>query len=317
MKKAIIVGCNGQDGRLLYENLSQKNYRIIGIDKPPSQTNSDETGIALDISDYNAVSNLIRKHLPDEIYFLAAFHHSSENLFREENNALFRESFLINVFALVNFLEAMRMFAQDGRLFYAASSHVFGNTSSKLQTEATPFNPVGIYGITKAAGVHACRFYRNQHRLFVSTGILYNHESQYRQPMFVTTKIIDGAINIKNGLQNKLLLGNLSAEVDWGYAPDYVEAFRRILASSAPDDFIIATGEKHTVREFVEITFGYLGLDWTKYVEEDAKIISKGGATLVGNPQKLMHKTGWKPSTDLRGMIKLLLQSRGISLTGQ
>jgi GDPmannose 4,6-dehydratase len=317
MKKAIIVGCNGQDGRLLYENLSEKNYRIIGIDKFLSQPNSGETCITLDISNYQAVSSLIKTHLPDEIYYLAAFHHSSEDLFREENNELFRQSFQINVFALVNFLEAMRMFAQSGRLFYAASSHVFGNTSSKLQTEETPFNPVGIYGITKAAGIHACRFYRNQHQLFVSTGILYNHESQYRQPMFVTTKIVDAAINIINGVQNKLLLGNLSAEVDWGYAPDYVEAFRRILASAVPDDFIIATGEKHTVRDFVEITFGYLGLDWTKYVEENPKIISKDSLTLVGNPRKLMQITGWKPSVDLQGMIKLLLQSRGISLSGQ
>ena len=139
--------------------------------------------------------------------------------------------------------------------------------------------------------------------------------SQYRQPMFVTTKIIDGAINIKNGLQNKLLLGNLDAEVDWGYAPDYVEAFRRILASTKPDDFIVATGEKHTVRDFVEIAFGYLGLDWKKYVEEDTKIITKDNTTLVGNPQKLRQATGWKPSVDLRGMIKLILQSKGMSLS--
>jgi GDPmannose 4,6-dehydratase len=235
----------------------------------------------------------------------------------EENTELFRESFRVHVFALINFLEAMRIFAQEGRLFYAASSHVFGNTPIKLQTEETPFNPAGIYGITKAAGIYACRFYRNQYQLFASAGILYNHESQYRQSTFVTTKIIEGAINIKKGRQNNLLLGNLDAEVDWGYAPDYVDAFQRILASPEPDDFIIATGEKHTVRDFVEITFGYLGLDWKKYVEEDAKIIFKSGATLVGNPQKLTQITGWKPSVDLRGMIKLLLQSRGISLTAK
>ena len=316
MKKAVIVGCNGQDGRLLYENLPRMGYQLIGIDLPSSQTHSDESCLFLDIDDSNAVSDLIRTFLPDEIYYLAAFHHSSEDLSSRINNELFRKSFQAHVLSLVNFLEAMRIFAQGARLFYAASSHVFGNASIAPQNEQTPFNPIGVYGITKAAGIHVCRFYRNQHRLFVSTGILYNHESQYRKPMFVTKKIIDGAINIKNGLQNKLSLGNLNAEVDWGYAPDYVEAFRRILDSSMPDDFIIATGEKHTVRDFVEITFGYLGLDWTKYVEEDKKIISKSDAILVGDPQKLMQITGWKPSVDLREMIKLLLQSEGVSVHG-
>ncbi|HPH55013.1 MAG TPA: GDP-mannose 4,6-dehydratase [Smithella sp.] len=316
MKKAIIVGSNGQDGRLLCENLSRCNYHIIGIDQSLYQSHAGETCMTLDINDYQAVADLIRTHMPDEVYYLAAFHHSSENLPLQENNKIFSQSFQVHVFALVNFLEAMKIFSKDARLFYAASSHVFGNASIEPQNEQTPFNPIGIYGITKAAGIYACRFYRNQHRLFVSTGILYNHESQYRQPLFVTTKIINGAIDIKNGFQNKLSLGNLDAEVDWGYAPDYVEAFRRILGASMPDDFIVATGKKHTVRDFVEITFSYLGLDWTKYVEEDAKIISKSGAILIGNPEKLVRITGWKPSVDLRGMIKLLLQSRG-TIPGQ
>ena len=130
----------------------------------------------------------------------------------------------------------------------------------------------------------------------------------------MTKKIIEGAINIKKGLQEKLVLGNMSSEVDWGYAPDYVEAFQKIVGLAAPDDFVIATGKKHRVQDFVEITFEYLGLDWTKYVEEDKGIISKSGITLVGDPQKLMQMTAWKPSVDLRGMIKLLLQSEGVSL---
>ena len=176
MKKAIIIGCNGQDGRLLYENLSQQNYRIIGIDKTPLQTTSGETCITLDISNYKTVADLIREYLPDEIYYLAAYHHSAENYFLGENSELFNESFKVHVLALVNFLEAVRISAHEARLFYAASSHVFGNTCAELQTEETPFNPTGIYGITKAAGIYTCRFYRNQYHLFVSAGILYNHE---------------------------------------------------------------------------------------------------------------------------------------------
>jgi len=314
MKKAIIVGSNGQDGRLLCENLSRHNYQLIGIDQSSYQSHAGETCLTLDIGDPQAVAGLIRTYRPDDIYYLAAFHHSSENLPRHENNRIFAQSFHIHVLALVNFLEAMRLHAPDGRLFYAASSLIFGNPAGEMQTEETPYNPCGIYGITKTAGIHACRFYRDQYRLFASAGILYNHESHYRQSIFVTAKIIDGAINIKKGCQKQLLLGSLDAEVDWGYAPDYVEAFRRILAAQSPDDFIIATGQKHSVRDFVAITFGFLGLDWTKYVVEDPVIISRAGPTLVGNPRKLMEATGWKPSVDFPGMIRLILHNKGIAL---
>jgi GDPmannose 4,6-dehydratase len=314
MKKALIIGSNGQDGRLLYENLSQKGYRVTGIARLSSQHPAHDWQMPLDISDSHAVFDLIQKIVPDEIYYLAAFHHSSEDMPTQDDGELFNKSFQIHVLSLVNFLEGMRMYAKDSRLFYAASSHVFGNARIEPQDEQTPFNPKCIYGITKTAGIHTCRFYRNRDGLFVSCGILYNHESSYRKPIFVTKKIIDGAIKIKNKQQNKLVLGNLSAEVDWGYAPDYVGAFQRILNAADPDDFVIATGKKHTVRDFVEITFGYLGLDWKKYVEEDKKIIAKSGVTLVGNPQKLMRATDWAPSVDFKAMIKLLLIKEGALL---
>ncbi len=311
MKNAIIVGAKGQDGRLLHENLEQKGYQVTGIVRLSPQSQQDDRCLALDISDANAVSELIRISAPDEIYYLAAFHHSSENLLYEESGELFAESFQVHVLSLINFLEAMRRFAPKARLFYAASSHVFGNPSREPQNEQTPFNPTGVYGITKSAGIHTCRFYRNCHKMYVASGILYNHESHYRNAAFVTKKIVQGAVNIQKGLQDRLFLGSLNAEVDWGYAPDYVEAFRMILDSAVPDDFIVATGKKHRVRDFVEITFGYLGLDWSKYVEENEHIIHKTGVTLVGDPEKLMYATGWKPSVDLRGMIRLLVQKQG------
>lgn len=314
MKKALIIGCNGQDGRLLYESLSQKSYQVIGVARPSPHGPAHDWRRPLDISDPRAVFDLIKKVVPDEIYYLAAFHHSSENMPTQDNGELFKNSFQVHVLSLVNFLEGMRMYAKDSKLFYAASSHVFGNAATEPQDERTPFDPKCVYGITKAAGVHTCRFYRNRDRLFVSTGILYNHESPYRKPIFVTKKIIEGAIKIKNKQQDKLVLGSLSAEVDWGYAPDYVDAFHRIVNAAAPDDFVVATGRKHSVRDFVEITFGYLGLDWKKYVEEDNKIIAKSGVTLVGNPQKLMRATGWEPSVDLKAMIKLLLLGEGVLL---
>lgn len=310
MKKAIIIGCNGQDGRLLYENLCLKDYRVTGIARSSSPNYENDWSLSLDISEPEAVFDLIKRVVPDEIYYLAAFHHSSESMPSHENREMFNKSFQVHVLSLVNFLEGIRMFSKESRLFYAASSHVFGNPMVEPQDEQTPFNPKCIYGITKTAGIHTCRFYRHKYNLFVSTGILYNHESSYRKPIFVTKKIINSAIKIKNKQQDKLVLGNLSAEVDWGYAPDYVEAFNRILSTSAPDDFVIATGEKHSVRDFVEIAFGTLGLDWKKYVEEDKNIIAKSDMTLVGNPRKLMKTTGWKPSVDFAETIKLLLDQK-------
>jgi GDPmannose 4,6-dehydratase len=314
MKKALIIGCNGQDGRLLYENLSQKGYHVTGVARPSQHGPAHDWRTSLDISDREAVFDLIKKVGPDEIYYLAAYHHSSENMPTQDNGELFNKSFQVHVLSLVNFLEGMRTYAKDSRLFYAASSHIFGNPAIEPQDEQTPFSPKCIYGITKTAGIHTCRFYRNRDRLFVSTGILYNHESPYRKPIFVTRKIIDSAIRIKNKQQDKLVLGNLSAEVDWGYAPDYVDAFHRIVNAAAPDDFVIATGKKHSVRDFVEITFGYLGLDWKKCVEEDKNIIAKNVVSLVGDSQKLMRTTGWAPSVDLKAMIRLLLLAEGALL---
>jgi GDPmannose 4,6-dehydratase len=316
MKKAVIVGCNGQDGRLLTENLTRKGYQVTGIARPSHRGPTGDWRIALDIDDAGAVHELLKQHVPDEIYYLAAFHHSSENMPIDDHAELFQKSFQVHVLSLINFLEGMKRFSRSSRLFYAASSHVFGNATIEPQDEQTPFNPKCVYGITKTAGVQACRFYRNRDNLFVSCGILYNHESSYRKPIFVTRKIIEGAIRIRNGVQDRLVLGNLNAEVDWGYAPDYVEAFHRILVAQEPDDFIVASGTKHSVLDFVGITFGLLGLDWKKYVVEDSNIIAKSGVSLVGNPEKLKRTTGWKASVGLKEMIALLLQAEGMKLHG-
>jgi len=313
MKTALIIGCNGQDGRLLYESLMTKGYEVTGVERPASQPSTgNDWRIPMDIGDPQAVSELLKRLRPDEIYYLAAYHHSSENIPLQGDLDLFNRSFQVHVQSLIHFLEGMRLFSTKSRLFYAASSHVFGNAVITPQDELTPFNPKCIYGLTKTAGIHACRFYRDRHRLFVSTGILYNHESRYRKPIFVTRKIILGAINIKKGLQDSLVLGDLSAEVDWGYAPDFIEAFQKILHAAVPDDFVVATGKKHTVQEFVELTFRYIGLDWKQYVQEDRSIISKSGATLIGDPRKLEHMTGWKPSVDFHEMIRLLLVQEGM-----
>ena len=179
-----------------------------------------------------------------------------------------------------------------------------------MQDEATPFNPVCAYGITKAAGVHLCRFYRQECGLFASVGILYNHESPFRRPEFVSQKIIRGGLAVKEGRQSEIVLGDLAAQVDWGYAPDTVDAMVRILRHDVPDDFVVATGQLHSVREFVEEVFRRLGLDGRGHVREDPQIVRKRRRTLLGNSDKLRQRTGWKPSVTFAEMIGLLLQAQ-------
>lgn len=313
MKKAIIIGCQGQDGRLLYDLLLQKKYILLGIDQNFVHNDGFVWDKPIDITNTQQVAEVIKQFVPDEIYYLAAFHHSSEDALLD-NVALFEQSYNINVFAPFNFLEGMRRYSIQTRFFYAASSHIFGKPSDNYQNEGSRIDPIYIYGISKATGYHVCRFYRCKYSVFTSTGILYNHESSIRNEKFVSMKIIKGAVNIKNGRQNKLILGDLSAVVDWGYAPDYVDAMHRILNIGKADDFVIATEKKHTVRDFVQTAFGFLGLDWNHYVEEKSNIITKEKAALVGDPKKLKTMTGWKPSVDFKQMIKLLLFAEGAEI---
>ncbi len=306
MKKALIVGCEGQDGRLLYDLLRGKGYEIIGIDVHTVRCSPESPLPLVDISHAGAVEDLICRIKPEEVYYLAAFHHSSEDK-EVDNLELLKRSCDVHIVSLMNFLEAITRHSKDTKLFYAASSHIFGTTSTALQDEDTAINPNGIYGITKTAGLMTCRFYRQQHSLFTSGGILYNHESSLRNEKFVSRKIVKGAVAVKNGKQEKLLLGDLDAETDWGYAPDYVDAMHRMLNHHEPDDFVVATGLSHTVREFAECAFDCLGLDYKKYVEEDRCIMTRKPQRRIGNPRKLMNLTGWKPSVDFSQMIMLMV----------
>lgn len=310
MKRAVIIGANGQDGRLLCDLLLKKRYSIVGIDKKCVSHTPDILFKQVDICKYAEVVRLIKKFRPHEVYYLAAFHHSSENL-PDENVALLRKSYDVHVSGLANFLEAIKRSSSETRLFYAASSHIFGNTKNGLQDENTPINPNCIYGITKAAGLSLCRFYRSRYKIFAATGILYNHESPIRSGKFVSMKIIKGAINIKHGKQKELILGNLRAVIDWGYAPDYVLAMYLIINNKLPDDFIIATGKRHTVLDFVKTVFDNLGLDWKAHVKENQGMALRHNVCRIGNPSKLKRMTGWKPSVDFKKMIELLLAREG------
>ena len=308
MKKALIIGYTGQDGTYLFENLQKRNYEIIGIARNVVRSTSPKSIKPIDISKSKQVHALIDEYKPDEIYYLAAFHQSSEDQYYDDAE-LFRRSFDVNVLLLINFLDGIKKYSKYSKLFYAASSHIFGNSAESIQDEATPFNPNGIYGITKTAGVHACRLYRENHSIFASVGILYNHESPLRPSKFVSQKIVKTAIAIKNKIQDKLFIGNLDVEIDWGYAPDYVEAMYRILQLSSAGDFIISSGKTHTVRDFVKGVFEYLDLDWTKYVEEDPNLITKKEQhNLRGNNQKLRSMTGWQPTVSFNDLIKIMVE---------
>jgi GDPmannose 4,6-dehydratase len=304
MTRAIIVGRNGQDGRILFDQLQREGAAIVGIARDLTR---GEPCNSVDILDQRAVGELVRNWQPTHVYYLAAFHHSSEELPNGDDAALLARSLEVHVLGLTNFLESIKQFAPRARLFNAASSLVYGDVRESPQTEATPFAPRCIYGITKVAGVECCRLYRRSHCLFAASGILYNHESIYRRHNFLSKKIVRAALNIRDGKQQKLVLGDLSARVDWGYAPDFVRAIRQILALELPDDYIVATGEAHTVQEFVQNVFELLGLNWEEYVEEDPNLLTRTRTLRIGDASKLREHTGWAPSVSFREMIQLLL----------
>jgi GDPmannose 4,6-dehydratase len=317
VKRIVVIGSGGQDGRILTERLLGEGHQVLGVERTRITGQGIEgQGLpaALDVTDAVRVREFVGTARPDELYYLAAHHHASEEL-DDDIPALLGLSQTTHVTGLLNMLEAVRRTSPRCRTFYAASSHVFGIPPTPMQDESTPLAPRCIYGITKTAGIHVCRFYRQRHGLHVSVGILYNHESRYRPRKFVSQRIVQGALEAREakraGRTSKLVLGDLSAVVDWGYAPDYVDAAIRMVTGDIPDDFVVATGIPHTVGDFVATAFGRVGLEWREHVEENPALVRRQGSTLVGNSSKLRQATGWKPSVGFEEMIGILLQSAG------
>lgn len=309
MKKALIVGHTGQDGTYLYQYLDTLNYNIIGISSKTYSTNFASISSTIEITNKKEVADLLLCFQPDEIYFFAAIHQSSTD-FNNDDYLLFQESSQINVIALTNFLDSINKYSKKSKLFYAASSHVFGNPSTLIQNERTPLNPNCIYGITKTTGMHLCHFYNSNHNIYASVGVFYNHESPLRSSKFVSKKIVESAVAIKYKKLNKLFLGNLKARIDWGYAPDYVNAAHRILQLDTPDVFVISSGYTHTVGDFVDGVFNYLKLDWKQYVEEDPNLIKKiSKNNLQGDHSKLHNATNWTPQVNFSGLIEIMVNS--------
>lgn len=307
MKKAIIIGHTGQDGTYLYNLLKEKKYSLIGISSDSVSSEENIPFNKVDIKKQEQVSAAIKYFQPDEIYYLAAVHQSSADK-QIEDGELFQKSFDINVKAFVNFLEAIRLYSPQTKIFYAASSHIFGNPLNAPQDETTPLNPNCVYGITKTAGLRTCHFYRENHNVFVSVGVFYNHESPLRESKYVSKKIVETAVAIKKNKKTKLILGNLDSKIDWGYAPDYMQAVYRLMQLDKADDFVISSGELHNIKDFVSGVFYYLKLDWEKYVKiNPALITKKQKQNLFGNNEKLKKATGWIPKTDFNSLIKILV----------
>jgi GDPmannose 4,6-dehydratase len=299
VKRVAVVGSAGQDGRILHARLLEDGHDVFCITRDSSSVN---------IAHAEGVRAFVEDWKPEEVYYLAGYHHSSQDRISVETLALMQQSFAVHVHGCLHFLEAIRCSGAGTRFFYAASSHIFGDASGELQNEQTPLQPDSPYAISKTAGVHCCRLYRGQHGVFASVGILYNHESPYRQEKFVSQKIIRAVLRISRGEQTKLVLGNLSARIDWGYAPDFIDAMIRILQADRADDFVIATGETHSVGEFVEIAFALLGLDWRAHVEEDRALLHRTKAPMAGDSSKLRAITGWKPSVSFAELVEILLR---------
>ena len=312
MKKAVITGITGQDGSYLAELLLSKGYQVTGMVRRASTESFDRIAhfkdqVALrqaDLLDQFSLVKLLEEVQPDEIYNLAAMSFVptswSQPVLTGEFTAL----------GVTKVLEAMRMVCPKARFYQASSSEMFGKVIETPQTETTPFYPRSPYGVAKAYGHFITVNYRESYNLFALSGILFNHESPRRGKEFVTRKITDAVARIKLGRQKELRMGNLDAKRDWGFAGDYVRAMWLMLQQDVADDFVVATGETHSVREFLQIAFSHVGLNFEDYVVIDPEFIRPAEVELLlGNPAKAKTQLGWKPAVSFQQLVTMMVDA--------
>ncbi|HKO97139.1 MAG TPA: GDP-mannose 4,6-dehydratase [Pyrinomonadaceae bacterium] len=319
MKKALITGITGQDGSYLAELLLDKGYEVHGIIRRASTFNTARidhlyadphiNGVRMflhygDIADSTNLIKLLYRIQPDEVYHLAAQSHVRVSFDIPEYTGD------VTALSTIRILEAIRETGLNSKFYQASSSEMFGKVHEVPQTENTPFYPRSPYGAAKVYAYWSTVNYRESYGLFACNGILFNHESPRRGETFVTRKVTRAATRIKAGLQDKLYLGNLDAKRDWGYAKEYVEAMWLMLQQDQPDDYVIATGETHSVQEFVERAFASLGMDWEKYVEIDPKYYRPAEVDLlIGDASKAKRVLGWEPTTTFKGLVDLMVEA--------
>ncbi len=318
-KKALITGITGQDGSYLAELLLSKGYEVHGIVRRASSFNRQrldaiyddpkfrEVRLFLhygDLGESGSLTRLLHEIQPDEVYNLAAQSHVRVSFDAPEY------TLDIGGTGTLRLLEAIRQTGQKPRFYQASSSEMYGKVREIPQTELTPFHPRSPYAVAKVCAYWATVNYRESYDMHASNGILFNHESPRRGESFVTRKITLGVAQIKAGLQSKLVLGNLDAKRDWGYAKEYVEAMWLMLQQDKPEDYVVATGETHSVKEFLEEAFAHVGLNWEKYVVQDPRYMRPAEVDLlIGDPTKAEKQLGWKPKTKFKDLVKIMVDA--------
>jgi GDPmannose 4,6-dehydratase len=319
MKKALITGITGQDGSYLAEFLLAKGYEVYGLIRRSSSINTDridhlykdphEPGVRLrliygDLADASSLNQVLRSLAPDEVYNLGAQSHVRVSFDTPEYTGD------ITGLGTVRLLEAIRETGTRCRFYQASSSELYGKVVETPQRETTPFYPRSPYACAKAYAFYLTVNYRESYGMHASNGILFNHESPRRGETFVTRKVTRAAAHIKFNLQDKLFMGNLDAKRDWGFAGDYVEGMWAMLQQDQPDDYVLATGETHSVRELLDVAFGHLDLDWQKYVELDPRYLRPAEVDLLlGDPSKAKNKLGWQPKVGFQELIKMMVEA--------
>lgn len=319
MTKALITGITGQDGSYLAEFLLDKGYEVHGIIRRASTFNTGRidhlykdphiNGVRLflhygDISDSTNLIKLLYRIQPDEVYHLAAQSHVRVSFDIPEYTAD------VTGLSTIRILEAIRETGVKSKFYQASSSEMFGKVQEVPQRETTPFHPRSPYGVSKVFAHWATVNYRESYDLFACTGILFNHESPRRGETFVTRKITRAVARIKAGTQKKLYLGNLDAKRDWGYAKEYVEAMWLMLQQDAPDDYVIATGQTHSVEDFLTEAFSHVNLDWHDYVELDPKYLRPAEVDLlIGDASKANSKLGWSPKVTFKELVRIMVEA--------
>lgn len=311
-KTALITGISGQDGSYLAEFLLDKGYRVVGTVRRSSAPNLwriehllDKVELRpADLLDQLSIVRLVEDCQPDELYNLAAMSFVPASW----DTPLLTGEF--NSQGVTRVLEAIRQVKPDIRFYQASSSEMYGKVRAVPQSEDTPFHPRSPYGVSKVFGHYITMNYRESYGMFACSGILFNHESPRRGLEFVTRKVTDGVARIKLGLADSLPLGNLDARRDWGFAGDYVKAMWLMLQQPSPDDYVVATGETHPVRELVQIAFQHVGLDWEKYVKVDQRFLRPAEVDLlIGDPTKARTELGWKRDVDFRGLVTMMVDA--------
>jgi GDPmannose 4,6-dehydratase len=312
LKKALITGITGQDGSYLAELLLEKGYDVHGLVRRSSSFNTwriDHVRDRLtlhygDLVDQNSLARALEAIEPDEVYNLAAQSHVKVSFEMPEYTTD------VTAIGVLRLLDAVRDLGLKTRVYQAGSSEMFGLVQETPQTERTPFHPRSPYAVSKVYGHWMAVNYRESYGMHVSNGILFNHESPRRGENFVTRKITMGVAAIKQGRAGDLRLGNLDAKRDWGYARDYVEAMWRMLQQDEPGDYVVATGETHSVREFCEAAFGAVGLDWKDFVKVDQKYFRPAEVDLLlGDPTRARQRLGWAPEVTFEGLVRLMVEA--------